>query len=300
MCGVYQEPERSTVRTRDLFTLWWSDRGIKGLVFILSPIGIIDALSTMILFQTHGHEYEFNPVVRLMLSINLWPIWFIIDAISFPLFLMIVGTYYVHTRKGISLNVIRVASILVAIRIFGVSYNTLILLSQPDTVMWASLLSLSTYLMLKRLLSRESTISLDAIRRYVQNKRTSLLIFLATRKIAAPIRIMEMTMMKSDSGVVLQEQSTEAPQKRSKQRVWLKRIAWIIGAISMFFLAPFILIGIGILTGGISWNSIYGNFFYWNQLSGITFVIGFFVTLIIFGVVMLFLMNAFDETEGAW
>ncbi|MHA1770346.1 MAG: DUF5658 family protein [Candidatus Thorarchaeota archaeon] len=300
MYEVHQKPERSTVRTKELFTLWWSDRGIRGLVFILSPIGVIDALSTMILFQTHGHEYEFNPLVRLMLSINLWPIWCIIDAISFPLFLMIVGTYYVHTKKGISLNVIRIASILVSIRIFGVSYNTLILLSRPDTVMWASLLSLSTYLMLKRLLSRESNISLGAIRRYIQSKRTSLLIFLATRKITTPIRIMEMTTMKSDSSVVIQEPSTEHPQKRSRRKVWMKRLAWIAGAILMFVLAPFILIGIGILTGGISWNSIYGNFFYWNQLSGITFVIGFFVTLVIFGAVMLFLMNAFDETEGAW
>jgi len=84
------------------------------------------------------------------------------------------------------------------------------------------------------------------------------------------------------------------------QRTRLQKAMWVAGAIVVLILVPFILDLVARLPGGALWREKFGSFFYWNQMSGLTFVLGFVITIILFSIIMYFLMNVFDDGEGAW
>ena len=75
-----------------MFTLWWEKPWVRNLVLLLTPVGIIDATFTVLLFNTIGN-FEYNPFVRAALQSEWWIVWFFVDALSFFLLIMMAGSY---------------------------------------------------------------------------------------------------------------------------------------------------------------------------------------------------------------
>ena len=71
-------------------------------------------------------------------------------------------------------------------------------------------------------------------------------------------------------------------------------------AVMVFVSIPFILVTVGVLTGGLYWTEQYGNSFYWNELSANAFLAGFITVIVLISVMMYFIMKSFTARDGAW
>jgi hypothetical protein len=257
-------------------------------VLAISPIGLIDAIYTILLFQSHGAEYEYNPFVRLALTSEWLVVWIVIDVISFLFFAMIAGSYYLHTRVSVFENHTRWLSGLIGLRVGAAFYNVLLYYEIPEPVFFGGFAGLITYFIVGKLLARDRDLSIKGFNRFWRAKYDRLhdyLITRGTKEIREKDRIMD------DDGI---RASTDV------KRVWLKRAAYISIVIVVFVSTPFILVTVAELTGGAYWTDIFGTDFYWTQLSGQSFIIGFFVIILLVGAMIWFLMKAFTTTEGAW
>ncbi|TFG12020.1 hypothetical protein EU537_10585 [Candidatus Thorarchaeota archaeon] len=289
MSTAQEKPSLSTMSSGDMFSLWWSEKWVRGLVLALSPIGFIDALFTYLLFVTHGPEYEYNPIVRFALTSNWWFLWIVVDILSFALFAMIAGSYYLHTRSSILGNHVNWFAALIALRVGAALYNVLLYLGDVYPIFWSFILGLITYWIVKGFLSRERDISIEGFKRYWRAKYDRLHDKLLTRGIKIK--------MKEE-----QEQIPEPKKTVPKDRMttWLKRAGYLSLAILLVVSAPYILTAIGIATGAINWSNQYGSRVFWTNLSGTAFVIAFGVIILLVGLMVYFIMKAFHTTEGAW
>lgn len=92
---------------------------------------------------------------------------------------------------------------------------------------------------------------------------------------------------------------TEEPQPHFKH-VWVRRAAYIAVALAVFVMMPLTLVILADVTGVINFRDIFGPLVFWNELSGPSFVLGFFTIIILVAIMVFFILKAFDTTEGAW
>lgn len=271
-----------------MFSLWWKERWVRGLVFALSPIGLVDALFTFILFQAHGPEFEYNPIVKLALTSDWWFAWIIIDIVSFVFFAMIAGSYYVHTRKSIFGNQVGWLSFLVALRVGAVAYNILSFYLDPYPIFWAAIATILTYFGVVRLLSRTSDISVVGFKRYWRAKYDRFHDRLITRGV------------KREEEEEIEESVVEDELIPTSRTVMMKRAGYLSMVIVVFVSTPFVLTSVGFITGGLGWTEEYGSTVYWNAVAGQSFIAGFATVIILISLMMYFMMKAFTTKEGAW
>lgn len=270
----------------EMFSLWWRERWVRGLVLALSPIGLVDALFTFLLFQVHGPEFEYNPIVRLALTNEWWFAWVVIDIISFMLLAMIAGSYYVHTRKSIFGNQTGWLSLLISLRVGVTLYNVFVFYMDPYPIFWAALGAILIHVVVSRLLSRERDISIAGFTRYWRAKYDRVHDRLITR------------------GLKMEEEEQESISEEepipTSRAVMLKRAGYLAMVIVVFVSTPFVLTAVGILTGGLFWQETFGGGFFWNTVAGQSFLAGFAVVIILISLMMYFMLKAFSTTEGAW
>ncbi|MHA3962911.1 MAG: hypothetical protein AM325_005150 [Candidatus Thorarchaeota archaeon SMTZ1-45] len=279
-----------TMSVTEMFSLWWKERWVRGLVFALSPIGLVDALFTFLLFQAHGPEFEYNPIVKLALTSDWWFVWIIVDIVSFVFFAMIAGSYYVHTRRSIFGNQVGWLSLLVSVRVGAVVYNIFSFYLDPYPIFWATLGTIITYFMVNKLLSRESDISVAGFKRYWRAKYDRIHDRLITRGLKRE--------EKEEEDV--EESVPEIEPITSSKLVMLKRAGYLSMVIMVFVSTPFVLIAVGNLTGGLAWNDLFGDSFYWNTVASQSFIAGFVTIIILISLMMYFMLKAFTTSEGAW
>ncbi len=289
MSSTQGEATLSSMTTKQMLSLWWREKWVRGLVLALSPIGFIDALYTFLLVQTHGPEYEYNPLVRFALTSELWILWIIIDILSFAIFAMIAGSYYIHTRSSIFGQHKAWLAGLIALRVGAVIYNVLLYYGDMAPIFWGIVGGILTFFAVGKLLTKDRDISVKGFKRYWRAKYDRI----HDRILLSGIKVPKERMEQREYEIV--EETLV-----SSKRVWMKRAGYISIAIIVFVSIPFVLTTIGIMTGGIYWNEYFGGSFFWNQLSGTTFVIGFFAVIVLISIIMYLLMNAFHTTEGAW
>ncbi len=268
-----------------MFSLWWKEKWVRGLVLALSPIGFVDALFTFLLFQAHGPEYEYNPIVRLALTSDLWFVWVVIDIISFVFLAMIVGSYYIHTRKSIFENRTGWFSVLIALRVGAVIYNIVLFYLYAYPFFWGALGGILTFVGVGRLLSREKDVSIAGFKRYWRSKYD---------------RIHDRFIMRGLSKEDDEKSEPEPKPIPTPKTVMLKRAGYLSLVIAVFVSTPFVLTSVGFVTGGLGWTEEFGGNFFWNTVASQSFLAGFATVLILISLMMYFMMKAFTTTEGAW
>jgi hypothetical protein len=276
-----------TMSMTEMFSLWWKERWVRGLVLALSPIGFVDALFTILLFQAHGPEFEYNPIVRLALTSDWWFAWIVVDIISFVFFAMIAGSYYVHTRSSIFGNQVGWLSFLIALRVGVVVFNILSFYLDPYPIFWTAIGAIVTYFSVVRLLTRETDISIAGFKRYWRAKYD---------------RVHDRLIMR---GLKREEEEVEEPIAEvepitTSKIVMLKRAGYLSMVIVVFVSTPFVLTAVGYVTGGLAWNELFGGNFYWNTVASQSFLAGFAAVIILISLMMYFMLKAFSTTEGAW
>lgn len=289
-----QKPTLSTMGSRQMFFLWWQEKWVRGLVLAISPIGLIDAVYTVLLFQAHGAEFEYNPIVRFALTTYWGIIWIVADIVSFVLFAMIAGSYYLHTRRSIFENHTGWLSGLVGLRVGAALYNVTLFYGNPEPVFWGTLAALATYFCSEKLLARDRDISIKGFKNYCRNKYDRV----HDRFIMRGTDPENEKDVESLNNNRIEEASMET---KSVKLVWFKRAGYVALAIAVFISAPFILTEFARATGGLYWNDLYSRTTPWgNALTAGTLLGAFVIILVMMAVSSIFLMRAFEETEGAW
>jgi len=267
-----------------MLSLWWKEKWVRGLVLALSPIGLVDALFTVLLFQAHGPDFEYNPIVRIALTSDWWFVWIIMDIFSFVIFAMIAGSYYIHTRSSIFGNNTGWLSGLIALRVGIAIYNIFLYYNDLYPIFWGSLVGFVAYLFVNRLLSRDKDISVSSFKRYWRAKYD---------------RLQDRIIMRGIDRKKA-EDVTETETFPVTTGVWLRRAGFMSMAILVFVSTPFVLVTVGALTGGLGWTQQYGNSFYWNEVSASAFIAGFFAVIVLISIMMYFIIRSFTAQDGAW
>ena len=290
----------STMTPHQMFTLWWREPWVRNLVLILSPLGIIDATFTVLLFNRLGNDFEVNPLVRFALQSEWWFIWFFIDAFSFFVFIMMAGSYYLHTRNSLVNNRIGVVSGLVAIRMGLAMHNVIRFQGSLPAVFCGLITGLVSFVIVDSLLDRTSDVSWHGFKqwlKYRQDRRhdEKLMKKVSKEKRGGEMQLDETIEKEIDSEI---SKSEEAP--KSGQGIWRKRALYILGAIAVFLLMPYFLEFLANITGVTAFTDIYGPLVFWNQLSAPAFLLGFVSICIFTAVIMYLILKSFEVQEGAW
>ncbi len=294
-------PQR--VPFRSLFTLWWGTKWVRNLVLLFSPVGLIDSIFTLMLYQVHGSDAEYNPIVKGALESSLWPMWFAINTLSFPVLVMVVSSFYLVHRSKPRLGVMRLMMLVVALRIFGTAYDIFVFISHVDSLMWATFTGLATFVALNHLYTRDHDISVKGMKQWMQRYVDRFHDYLLLRGVEGrPEK--EATVLEektTESGPAREErpESTTKPASR-KFSVKIRRAMWCLAAVAVLILVPVVLDFVARIFRGERWHEVFGRFFYWNYQAGLIFVIGFVTVILMFSLMMYFLMRMFDESEGPW
>jgi hypothetical protein len=291
----------STMTSHQMFTLWWNEPWVRNLVLLLSPVGIIDATFTILLFNQLGADFEYNPFVRVALQSEWWIVWFFIDAFSFFLFIMMAGSYYLHTRRSAVDNRIGIVSGLVAMRVGLAAHNVIRFYGVVPAVFGSLITGLITFIVVDSLLDRTSDVSWHGFKQWWRHKSDRRHDEKLMKRVRKPNRgvehqLNERTARESDSEM----NKTEDAPTQSSQSVWRKRAFYILGAIALFIIMPYVLIFISEITGVASFTDIYGPLVFWNQLSAPAFLIGFIAICIFTASIMYLILRSFEVQEGAW
>ncbi|RDE15914.1 MAG: hypothetical protein C4K49_05560 [Candidatus Thorarchaeota archaeon] len=284
-----RKKDLSTMTPRVMFSLWWQEKWVRYLVFSLAPIGLVDAVYTVLLWHDLGAAFEFNPLVRYALNTEWWVLWFIIDIVSFSLFAMIAGSYYLHTRSRIFGNRINWLAALVGFRIGAAAYNILLFYGNLAAFTPAVIAGIVTALVLKVLLGRTEDISKVGFKVYWRSRYDSLRDRLLKRgtKAAEPVAQTHVT-------------APAEPLPRDSTSLWLKRAGYLSIAALVFVSAPFFLVMVADLTGANTFSEIFGPYVFFNELSSNAFLAGFLAVIILTAAMMFFILKAFSAKEGTW
>jgi hypothetical protein len=290
----------STMTPHQMFTLWWREPWVRNLVLILSPLGIIDATFTVLLFNRLGNDFEVNPLVRFALQSEWWFIWFFIDAFSFFIFIMMAGSYYLHTRNSLINNRIGVVSGLVAIRMGLAMHNVIRFQGSFPAVFCGLITGLVSFVIVDSLLDRTSDVSWHGFKQWLKYRNDrrhdeKLMKKVSREKRGDEMQLEEKIEKEIDSEIA---KSEEAP--KSGQGIWRKRALYILGAIAVFLLMPYFLEFLANITGVTAFTDIYGPLVFWNQLSAPAFLLGFVSICIFTAVIMYLILKSFEVQEGAW
>ena len=285
LTAATKNPNIDNMTTAQMLSLWWQEKWVRGLVLALSPIGLVDALFTIMLFQAHGSEFEYNPIVRLALTSDWWFVWIIVDIFSFVIFAMLAGSYYIHTRSSIFGNNTAWLAGLIALRVGIAVYNVFLYFNDLYPIFWGALVGFLSFIGVNRLLNREKDISVASVKRYWQVKYDRLHDRMITRGLKSKEPEEEI--------IPIEPEPTTA-------RVWIKRAGFMSMAIVVFVSIPFVLVTVGALTGGLTWTENYGDNFYWNAVSANAFLVGFLAAIVLISIMMYFIMKGFTARDGAW
>lgn len=282
----------STMSAREMFSLWWHERWIRYLVISLSPIGFIDASYTVMLYLAHGAEYEYNPLVRAALTSGFWPLWFMVDVLSFSLFAMIAGSYYLHTRSKIFGVRTGWLAALVAIRVGAAVYNILLFYNDVllNTISIPALGGLIAgaivYVVVGGLLSRSDDVSVDGFKAYIRSKYDRIQDRLLMRGLKP----------KEEEGEAV-SQHVNQDEFKSSRVFYLKRAGYLGLVVVVFVSVPFILQLISVVTGIANWAQIYGDLWFFNELSARGFMVGFVGVIVMLCIMMYLILKAFSAEE---
>jgi hypothetical protein len=291
----------STMTSHQMFTLWWEEPWVRNLVLLLSPIGIIDATFTILLVDQIGAHFEYNPFVRAALQSDWWGVWFFIDAISFFLFIMMAGSYYLHTRKSLIDNRIGLVSGLVALRVGLAAHNVIRFYGVFPAVFIGIMTGLITFIIVNSLLDRTSDVSWHGFKQWWKHKLDRRHDEKIMRK-AKQLKRGDETQLdeKIEREIDAEMAKIEEPVVQSTQGVWRKRALYILGAVALFIFMPYFLVFLADLTGVTAFSDIYGPLVFWNQLSAPAFLLGFFSICIFTALIMYLVLKSFEVQEGAW
>jgi len=293
----------STMTTTQMFTLWWEEKWVRTLVLILTPVGIIDATYTVLLFNVLGPSAEFNPLVRIALESQLWWIWFFIDAISFFVFIMMAGSYYLHTRNSVVANRTGLVSGLVSLRVGLAAHNVIRFYIGFPAILGGMFFTCLTFIIMVSLLDRTNDVSWQGFKQWWKHR---------TDRFHDYRLIKKAERSKSNLGdeAQLDEQiereiSAELPRSMETDEPgssnnWPKRILYLLGAVALFIFMPFFLVFLGDFTGVTAFTDIYGPMVFWNELSAPAFLLGFVSICVFTAAIMYFILRSFDVQDGAW
>jgi hypothetical protein len=284
-----------------MFTLWWEERWVRNLVLLLTPVGIVDATFTVLLFNTLGANFEYNPFVRAALQSEWWIVWFFIDAISFFLFIMMAGSYYLHTRHSLVNNRTGLVSGLVALRVGLAAHNVIRFFGLFPGVLGGIMIGLITFIIMDGLLDRTSEVTWRGFKQWWKHRTDRF----------HDYRLMQKA-KKSDRGdetrldeQIEKEIDAELPKATETDKpdgpsVWRKRALYLIGAVALFIFMPYFLVFLGEFTGVAAFSEIYGPMVFWNELSAPAFLFGFVTICIFTATIMYLVLRSFEVQEGAW
>lgn len=286
----------STMTPHQMFTLWWKEPWVRNLVLILSPLGIVDATFTVLLFNRLGNGFEVNPLVRFALQSEWWFIWFFIDAFSFFIFIMMAGSYYLHTRNSLVNNRIGVVSGLVAIRMGLAAHNVVRFLGSFPAVFCGLIAGLVSFIIVDSLLDRTSDVSRHGLKQWWRHGRDRRHDEKLMKKVSREKRGDKMQLDEKTERKI----ATSEEEPRSGQSIWRKRALYLLGAIAVFLFMPYFLAILADVTGVTAFTDIYGPLVFWNQLSAPAFLLGFVSICIFTAVIMYLILKSFEVQEGAW
>ncbi|MFO7835772.1 MAG: hypothetical protein R6V83_03885 [Candidatus Thorarchaeota archaeon] len=284
-----EKPSLANMDLFDMFGLWWDVAWVRYLVLSLIPIGVIDGIYTSLLFAAHGPEHEYNLLVRLAFMNNLGMVWVIVNIVSFAMFAMLAGSYYLHTRENVFGNKTRWLSLLISIRVGGALYNIFVYYWIWQAGFLAMLGMFLVCIGMNTLLSQDGDVSMERFKRYFRARYDRFHDALLTRGIDQTPEEKVLIMNEEDSN-----------KKTDRANTWPKRTAYMLIAVLVFVSIPFILTEIARLTGALDWTGVFGGTFYWNYISGPTFMIGFIMVIGVVALAVYLMFKAFDTSKGAW
>lgn len=284
-----------------MFTLWWEERWVRNLVFLLTPVGIIDATFTVLLFNELGHGFEFNPIVQIALQSEWWFVWFFIDAVSFFLFVMMAGSYYLHTRRSLVNNRTGLVSGLVAIRVGLAAHNVIRFQGAFSAVFGGFMFGAITFIIMDSLLDRTSDVTWHGFKQWWKHKTDRFHDYRLTKKVRKSKRG-DVTQVDEESEKEIRADlpKTAESDVSSSGGLWRKRAAYLMGAVALFLFMPYFLVFLGDLTGVSAFTDIYGSLVFWNELSAPAFLIGFVTICIFTASIMYLILRSFEVQDGAW
>jgi hypothetical protein len=282
-----------------MFTLWWEEPWVRNLVLLLSPVGIIDATFTVLLFNKIPGA-ELNPLVEAALHSEWWIVWFFIDAISFFLFIMMAGSYYLHTRHSAINNRTGLVSGLVALRVGLAAHNVVRFSGEFPALFSGFMFGAVTFIILDTLLDRTNDVSWEGFKQWWQHRMDRRHDEKLMKKVKKPVPV------QGDEAQLDEQIEKEIDAEISKaersdgRRLWRRRLMYIFGAIALFIIMPYFLVFLGDVTGATAFTEIYGPLVFWNELSAPAFLMGFLSICLFTAVIMYLIMRSFDVQEGAW
>lgn len=291
----------STMTTTQMFTLWWDEKWVRAIVLLLTPVGIIDATYTVLLFNSLGSGFEYNPIVRMALESHLWWVWFFIDAISFFIFIMMTGSYYLHTRNSVLANRTGLVSGLVSVRIGLAAHNVIRFYAGFPAIIGGMLFTCIVFIIVSSLLDRTSDVTWQGFRQWWKHRTDRFHDYRLMRK-ASKSSLGDDTQLDVQ---IEREISAELPENTETDEpgysnIWLKRILYLLGAVALFIFMPFFLVYIGDVTGVSAFSDIYGPLVFWNELSAPAFLLGFFSICVFTAAIMYLILRSFEVQDGAW
>ncbi len=291
----------STMTTYQMFTLWWEEKWVRTLVLLLTPVGIIDATYTVLLFNSLGSGFEYNPLVRLALESHLWWVWFFIDAISFFIFIMMAGSYYLHTRNSLVANRTGLVSGLVSMRVGLAAHNVIRFYAVFPAILGGIFFTGITFIIMDSLLDRTNDVSWQGFKQWWKHRTDR---FHDYRLIKKSMKSYQGDETQLDEQVE-REISAELPKATETDEPgistnWPKRILYLLGAVALFIFMPFFLVFLGDITGVTAFSDIYGPMVFWNELSAPAFLLGFLSICVFTAAIMYFILRSFDVQDGGW
>jgi len=289
-----------TLQINELFTKWWTERWVRGIVLLLIPIGIVDTIYTIAISQIYGVQAEFNPITRTLLEVGLWLPWSLLNIGGFMLFCMMAGSYYLHTRWNPGGPDTFWLSFIIALRVAMAGYNvTFLYLPFVVTIyppFWAALFCFGfTLYSMNKLLKRQHDLSWSQTKYMVTSrvqdyKDTKLIKSVGVPEEEAP-----------DISTWNKEIKQEIKEDRVKddrplwQHAWVRRTAYLAGSV-----LSFILMGISIqVISEVSGLNQYsdGPYFILNDFTGPPVMASFVAIIFCMGLSLAFIMKAFSTTQ---
>ena len=281
-----------------MFTLWWEERWVRIFVLLLTPIGIIDAVFTMLLFNTLGATYEYNPFVRMALLSEWWIVWFFINAISFIVFIMLAGSYYIHTRNSLVQNRTGLVSALISLRVGLAAHNVIRFYGIFPGVLGGILIGIITFIIVDSLLDRTSDVTWQGFKQWWKHRTNRFHDYRLIQKAGKSNRGYENQMdEQTEREIGAELQKTTKPDEPG---VWRKRILYLLGAVALFLIMPYFLVFLSDSTGVSAFSDIYGPLVFWNELSAPAFLLGFISICIFTACIMYLILRSFEVQGGGW
>ncbi|MGY5858195.1 MAG: hypothetical protein RTU63_02400 [Candidatus Thorarchaeota archaeon] len=290
----------ASLQVKELFTKWWTERWVRGIVLLLIPIGIVDTVYTIAIAQVYGVQAEFNPITRTLLEVGLWLPWSLLNIGGFMLFCMMAGSYYLHTRWNSGGPDTFWLSFIIALRVAMAGYNvTFLYLPFVVTIyppFWAALFSFSfTLYSMNKLLKRQHDLSWSQTRymltsRVQQYKDNKLIDSAGVPEEEAP----EVSSWNKEVKQEIKE-SKSNEDKPLWQHTWVRRVVYLTGS-----MLSFILMGVSIqVISEVSGLSTFSNspYFVLNDFTGPPVMASFLAIIFCMGLSLAFIMKAFSTTQ---